>query len=105
MMRSLLGTPILLLALVGCGNPPGTDPIFVGHLAPLSGPDKLIGEHARRGILLAVEEVNQEDNRIQGRRVNVLHADTRGETDQAKNEAVRLITINKVTALLGGTDT
>ncbi len=100
---------LLLLALAtlaGCYQRGTTEPILIGHVATLSGSEKTVGEHAKRGILLAVEEANQEDNRIAGRRVAVLHADARpdGKAAQAEGVGVRLISINKVAALLGGTD-
>jgi branched-chain amino acid transport system substrate-binding protein len=101
-MPSLRRPPAWLLApllLAGCSHSPATDPIVVGHLAPLSGPDKMIGEHARQGIILAVEEVNAEGEKVNGRRVEVTHVDDRGA---GGDEAVRLIAVNRAVALLGG---
>jgi branched-chain amino acid transport system substrate-binding protein len=89
------------LLLSGCSHAPSPEPIIVGHLAPLSGPDKAIGEHARRGIMLAVEEVN-DGEKINGRRVEVYHADDRAGPTAAGDEAVRLIKVSRAVALLGG---
>jgi len=75
---------------------------LIGHLAPLSGPGKRLGQQARQAILLAVKEANEEENRIAGRRVAVLHIDSHGDLDALQPEAVRLITVNHVVALLGG---
>lgn len=105
-MRRVFG--LLLCLLAGCSGRSATEPIFIGHLAPLSGPDQRIGQHARQGILLAVEEANQDDN---ARKINVIHVDIPGdeekperpENDRAQAQAVRLITINRVIALLGDT--
>jgi branched-chain amino acid transport system substrate-binding protein len=91
------------LFLCGCSSSPPTDAIVVGHVAPFSGPDKLVGEHARQGIILAVEEVNGDGDRINGRRVEVHHADDRSTAALAGDEAVRLVTVNRAVALLGGT--
>lgn len=102
-MSSLRRPPVWLLApllLAGCTHSPSAEPIVVGHLAPLSGSDKVIGEHARRGILLAVEEINADGEKINGRRVEVIHVDDRGG---GGDEAVRLIAVNRAVALLGGT--
>jgi branched-chain amino acid transport system substrate-binding protein len=71
----------------------------------LSGPEKRTGEHARQAIELAVAKTNKEENGIGGRHLAVLHVDTRGELDTLQPEAVRLIAINGVVALLGGTST
>jgi branched-chain amino acid transport system substrate-binding protein len=90
------------LALAGC-SPRGTpDPILVGHLAPFSGPDKTLGEHAKQGVRLAVDEAATEDRRVTNRPVHVLHVDSRGDPEAAQAEAVRLLSVNKVAALLGG---
>jgi branched-chain amino acid transport system substrate-binding protein len=86
--------------LAGCSPRPSTDAIQIGHLTPLSGPERSSGEHARQGVTLAVEEVNASDEKVAGRRVECIHADSRGGAD----EAVRLVTVNKVIALLGATD-
>jgi branched-chain amino acid transport system substrate-binding protein len=101
-VSSLRHSPVWLLAplfLAGCTHAPPTDPIVVGHLAPLSGPDKQIGEHARQGIILAAEEANADGEKVNGRRVEVVHVDDRGA---AGDEAVRLIAVNRAVALLGG---
>jgi branched-chain amino acid transport system substrate-binding protein len=90
------------LALWGCKPRGEPEPILIGHVAPFSGPDKRIGEHARQAILLAVEQANKEGNRIAGRRVAVLHVDLPGDLDALQPVAVRLIKVNQVVALLGG---
>jgi branched-chain amino acid transport system substrate-binding protein len=92
--------PILFLA--GCGGGSG-ERVWVGHLSPLSGADKKIGESSRHGVLLAVEEANEDpDTKGAGRHVEVRHADTRGDPATFGAEATRLVAVNKVFALLGG---
>jgi branched-chain amino acid transport system substrate-binding protein len=91
------------LLLAGCGPRGVPEPILVGHVAPLSGADRYVGEHERRGILLAVEEANGRPEGVAGRSVTVLHADA-GGPDAAASAAVRLVTVNKVVALLGDMD-
>jgi branched-chain amino acid transport system substrate-binding protein len=90
------------LVPAGCARKNVSDPIQIGHIAPLSGPDRAVGEHAERGISLAVEEVNKADDRLLGRPVNVHHVDTRGDSAAVKPIAIRLATVNKVAALLLG---
>ena len=94
---------LLLVALslsAGCSRRGDDEPLLVGHVAPFSGTEREIGEHARRGMRLALERANEE--RIGGRRVAVVHADSRGDADLARHETVRLATVNKVLAVLGG---
>src|SRR5712692_4881928 len=96
--------PLLVLgAVMGCHRGPDPEPILIGHLAPFNGPDKVIGEHAKQAILLAVEEANKEENLIGGRPVKVLHPEyLPGEPESLDFVAVRLITVDRVAGLLGG---
>src|SRR5690242_7286868 len=96
---ALLLPPLLL---VGCTAKQPTEPIQVAHLLPLTGPSKRAAEDAQRGLSLAVEDVNAEGQRVGGRIVVVRNIDTRGDPDVVQAEAVRLITLNKVVALVAG---
>jgi branched-chain amino acid transport system substrate-binding protein len=116
-LRRILPALLFLSTLLGCTRPNELEPILIGHFAP-SGPDKLSSRHAKQGILLAVEQANQEEHRILNRRVEVVHVDPYGKLDPAlpeadsqakindtlQAEAVRLITVTRVSALLGGRD-
>jgi branched-chain amino acid transport system substrate-binding protein len=93
---------LALSAVAGCASRSAPEPIWVGHLAPLSGPDRALGEHARQGIQLAVDEATAEDRRVGNRPVQVLHVDNRGDAEMAQAEAVRLLSVNKVAALIAG---
>jgi len=102
-LRNAFVWVFVLSVLAGCSRSSPSEPIVVGHVAPFSGPDKMVGEHARQGILLAVEEVNNENDRINGQRVEVHHADDHGVAATAGDEAARLVTLAHAVALLGGT--
>lgn len=99
---------VLILACIflgsGCSRKVPVEPIRVGHIAPQSGSLKAVGIEARQGILLAVEEANKEEDKVLGRRVEVDHADTRGDRDAVRAVLVRLLSVNKVAALLGGSE-
>jgi branched-chain amino acid transport system substrate-binding protein len=99
----ILGFCVLGLCAGGCGTQSEPAPVWIGHLSPLSGPEKASGESARRGIRLAVEQANQQpDDEGAGRPVRVLHTDTHGDAEAFAAEATRLVRVNKVAALLGG---
>ena len=54
-----IGCVLAALALgltFGCSPRPAPEPLLLGHLAPLSGPQRLQGQHARQGVLLAITE-------------------------------------------------
>jgi branched-chain amino acid transport system substrate-binding protein len=90
------------LVLPGCSGPSAPAPVFLGHVAARSGPDRYAGEAAFRGIHLAVIEADRNPEQGAGRQVKVLHTDTLGQLDAFEAEAVRLVSVNRTAALLGG---
>jgi branched-chain amino acid transport system substrate-binding protein len=88
---------ILLSAIIGCGGktPP---PIVVGHVATLTGPDQRAGLQASLGISLALMEVNKDAERL----IEVRHTDAQGKVDTFETQAIRLLAVSRVRALLGG---
>jgi branched-chain amino acid transport system substrate-binding protein len=102
-MRTWRAAGLVLLAcgaLSGCGPRAAPPPAWFGQVLPLSGPDRVAGESARRGTRLAVEEAAE--TRIAGRQVGALFADGRGEDEPTRAAMVRLLAVNRVAALLGG---
>jgi branched-chain amino acid transport system substrate-binding protein len=93
---------LVLAVLAGCGPRAAPEPIVIGHLAPLTGADRTAGEHAQQGVQLAVAEARAAHLEAGGRPLAVVHADTGGEPEQVGAETVRLLTVNKVPALLAG---
>lgn len=98
MVLGVVGLGCWLLA--GCGPRGGGEPLWIGHLAPLSGPDRAQGEQARQGIQLAVNELVATEKAGSGRPIKVIHVDGRDD-ETVRSETVRLLTVNKVAALLG----
>ncbi|MBI3410299.1 MAG: ABC transporter substrate-binding protein [Planctomycetes bacterium] len=99
-MRLLLTFWILFLA--GCGGSAGPAPIYLGHVASTTGPEREAGQEATLGIRLAILELAKEEVKPYGRPVQVIHTDTQGELEAYESEAVRLVKVNKVPALYGG---
>lgn len=94
---------VALTFAAGCNRTP--EPHLVGQLATLTGPDVERGQQAVRGVQLAVEQANAEPSQwIGGRKVAVLHVDTLGDWSTTGHQAVRLAALNKVVALIGGTN-
>jgi len=74
-------------------------------VAAMSGSEKSAGDRARQGIRVAVEELNDPSaDLVLGHKIAVRHADARSDARDAEAEAVRLASVNRVIALLGGTD-
>jgi len=92
----------LALTAAGCTSRPDPTPIWLGHVANLSGPERQAGEAASRGIRLAVEDINKDVEQGLGRPIKVIHSDARGKLEAFEAEAVRLVSINRASFLLGG---
>ena len=76
------------------------DTVKVGVMAPLSGNYAAGGTSFVQAVTLAAEQANAEGG-VLGRRVTVAVADTQGRVDVAKSEALRLVSREKVAALVG----
>jgi len=100
--RLLCGSLLCVVASCGPKGPP--EPIPIGHLAPLSGPEHVASLHAQQGIELALEKAKEDGVGAGGRSFKVLEVDTRGESDQTKAETVRLLKVNQVAGLVAGPD-
>ena len=79
-------------------DPPDT--LKIGVLAPLSGPYAAGGTSFVQAATLAVEQANAEGG-VFGQRVTIVVGDTQGRVDVAKAEALRLVSREKVSALVG----
>jgi branched-chain amino acid transport system substrate-binding protein len=90
---------VALLGLAACKNEP-KQPIVIGVIAPLTGPQASYGVSARNGIDLAVKEQSAKGGLL-SREIRVLHLDSQGDPAIAADAARRLITEDKADLLLG----
>ncbi len=100
---AVLATLAAILATPVFPPPPaasGAEPLKIGILAPLSGPFAAGGESFVQAATLAVEQANAEGGAL-GRNVRIVVADTEGRADAARSETLRLISREKVNALVG----
>ena len=100
--RTAKAVTLLAVSLSGCFGKAEPQPIIIGHVSTLSGPGSAPGEHAVRGIRLALEELERDPGKGPGRPVIVRHTDAHGDLEAFASEAVRLVAINHAVALLGG---
>lgn len=94
----------LALLAAGCNRKAQPAPIWVGQVAPAAGADFAAGAHARQGVELAVDEANQKGGFAGDQRVRVLHPEAGSSPEAVCGAAVRLLTVDRVAGLLGGTD-
>ncbi len=77
------------------------EPIVIGWVGPLSPPGGYAeGTNMKNAAMLAAEEINAAGG-ILGRKVEIIYADTRGMPAEGRTAAERLITQNKVVAVVG----
>lgn len=76
------------------------EPIKVGHYGSMTGKEATFGQSTDEGIRLAIAEINAAGG-INGRPLELITYDTKGESKEAGNAVTRLITSDKVTAVLG----
>lgn len=84
----------------GTGGTPSTGTILVGHYGSMSGAQATFGQSTDNGIQLAISERNAAGG-VKGRKVAVKTLDTAGKAQEAGAAVTRLITQDKVVALLG----
>lgn len=105
MIRWLLATCLICViwGIVGCEKQSGSGSattIQIGHVASLTGDTATFGVSADEGIKLAMDEVNAKGG-VLGKKIEVLTEDDRSLGDEAKTAASKLITRDKVVAILG----
>lgn len=92
-----------LLTLTACTKKDegGTqDWIVVGEVGSMTGSEATFGTSTHRGIDLAIGEVNARGG-VKGRKIKVVALDDQGKPDEAATAVTRLITQDKVVAILG----
>lgn len=77
-----------------------TGPILVGHYASLTGSEATFGVSTDHGVVLAMEERNAAGG-VKGRKIALKTLDDASKSSEAGNVVQRLISEDKVVALLG----
>jgi branched-chain amino acid transport system substrate-binding protein len=99
-----LVTLILALAtLVGVAPVQAAEEVRIGVVSPLTGPTAKFGQAQKNALTMAVEDVNGAGGikSLGGAKIKLVFGDTRGEADIGVTETERLITREKVHALIG----
>jgi branched-chain amino acid transport system substrate-binding protein len=109
MTKIFLSTILLLsfLLSIACVNKGGTgttgdagDTIKVGVYGDLTGQTSSFGQSTKNGIELAVEEINNAGG-VGGKKIQLIVEDDQGRPEQAKTVVQKLISQDKVQAVLG----
>lgn len=100
-LRFPLALALAALALLtSCARDRSDGRVLIGHYGPMSGSEATFGQSTANGIQLAVREVNASGG-INGKLVELKSYDDRGLTQEAGTAVTRLITSDKVVAIIG----
>ena len=83
------------------GSRSTTGDIVIGMYGSLSGDGASFGQSSREGTELAVEEINNAGGLLGGRKFRLLVEDDQSRPDEASNAVTKLITQDRVVAVLG----
>jgi branched-chain amino acid transport system substrate-binding protein len=77
-----------------------TDEIVIGHYASMTGSEATFGRSTDNGIRLAIDEINEAGG-VKGKKVRVITYDDKGDAREAGTAVTRLVTRDRVVAVLG----
>lgn len=91
-----------LLSAVGLtgASPALAQEILIGHYGSLTGSEATFGQSTSNGIKLAINDINAAGG-INGRPVRLVEYDTKGDAREAGAVVTRLVTADKVSAVIG----
>lgn len=106
-IQTVIVAVIVVIAAVGGGvagwyisQPREVVPIKFGLCHPITGYSMLIGSYARKGAILATEEINKKGG-ILGRPIELFIVDDKGDPAQGVTAMNRLIAVDQVDVILG----
>lgn len=93
---------LIALAMTGVYQPVQAqqEPIRIGAIIPLTGPSGVSGQAMQKGYQLALEEINRQG--VLGRKVELIVEDDRGDPPTGAAAFLKLVTRDRITALIGG---
>ncbi len=96
-MKKLLLAGLVLAGLSVSAHAEG---VVIGTILPLSGASATVGEDQRRGIELALDQINASGG-VLGKPLTIVTEDSAGRTATALDAAKKLVTVDKVPVVLG----
>ncbi|MBI2607205.1 MAG: ABC transporter substrate-binding protein [Deltaproteobacteria bacterium] len=105
-LKSISVFALLALAAPACKKDgattgaPAADEILIGEVGSLTGGEATFGKSTHNGIELALKQVNGAGG-VKGKKLRLLTLDDQGKPEEAATTVTKLITQDKVTAILG----
>lgn len=88
------------LSTASLASAQAADTVKVGHYGSMTGKEATFGQSTDKGIRLAVKEINEKGG-FNGKPIELITLDNKGETNEVGKVVTRLIADDKVVALLG----
>jgi branched-chain amino acid transport system substrate-binding protein len=95
-----LGLAGAAMLVAGCSSTPAAPTLYLGYVANYTGADRVAAQNARRGIELALRHFNKNPDKSMTVKVRVV--EVADKLDAFESAAARLVSVNRVAALLGG---
>jgi branched-chain amino acid transport system substrate-binding protein len=97
-IRVIALASLATLLLVSCAKK--SDAIKIGEYASLTGKEAGFGQTSHHGVVLAIEEINAAGG-VLGRKLELVYEDNQTKSGESATAAKKLITREKVVALIG----
>lgn len=98
MKKMILALMMVLPLLSACTKK--TNEILVGEYGSLTGNDATFGLSTNKGLRMAFDEINEAGG-INGKKIKLITIDDQGKSEEAASAVTRLITQDKVVAIIG----
>ncbi len=99
MKKILISLLSITVLLAGCTK--NSNEILVGEYDSLTGGEATFGLSSNKGVRLALDEVNAKGG-VKGKKIKLITLDDQSKNEEAAAAVTRLITQNKVVAIIGG---
>jgi branched-chain amino acid transport system substrate-binding protein len=101
MKNTLAFLVFCLFFLTACHNGrPSQNEILIGEFGSLTGTTATFGISQRNGVDMAIEQINSEGG-VHGKKLRVVVEDDQGKPEEAQTVATKLLTRDRVVALIG----
>lgn len=102
MKKILLMTLALVVFIISCGQKKASNDevIKIGVIAPLTGEVAQYGVAVRDGVQLRVDQINEAGG-INGKKIELVIADSKGDSQEARNIFKKMVSQDKVSLVIG----
>lgn len=99
---TLIAVILAAALLTGCGGsaPKADDVIKIGHAVALTGDSSMWGQAEKNALEMEIEKINKAGG-VLGKKLQLIAYDTRADATEAVNVTKRLVSQDKVSAIIG----